>query len=912
VVFDRRTAASLISPGPDALAAVLKAINDPELTPVWSDDETLGWIFEDYNDADERKEMREHDAPRNARELAVRNQFFTPRWVVEFLTDNTLGRLWYDLSGGQTELAQSCRFLLKPSEVASTGCRDPRDLKILDPACGSGHFLLYVYDLLETIYREVWQGRHHRSPEWTPLWEEFADEQALQREIPRLILAHNLHGVDIDPRCIQEAGLALWLRAHRSWSALGVRAKDRPRIAKVNLVCAQALSDAPGLREKLRQKLKQPGLGKLVDTLFLRVAEMGVLLRVETAIKDTVESVKKEYLTWKRERAQLDLLGEVVGEKHTTLEDFAKLRDAGVDEEFWKDADKLLLQALEALADEAEDKDHYRSRLFAEEVRHELEFFDISRVKFDVILMNPPFGVPTESTEKLLFASYPDCGGDLFAMFYQRALEMLSLSGRVGAITNRTWLGLGTQEGFRVRVLERLGSVEALADLGSFVLNAQVEVAAAVISRSGTADVSAAWIRLLKTGRKADVLEDAVRAVAQRREHGSLHWSTVRRFHVLPAWVYGYWMSDELIGLYDAHIKLETRGLTARKGAESGDDPRHLRLAWEVSASEISANTRWLRLAKGGDYRHFVDDIHIVIRLRNPSGSSVSWRRGKMEWFGSPGVTWPHRTTSRLSVRVLPSGSAYGDKGPAAQCVAGDRIIALALLNSRPVYLLLSARLGAGDDAPGSASKSYEVSLIRDLPWPSLTAAQSKRLTACATDAVEIVRIGQIEDDDTGETVVAYALPPALLPFPDGTRPTSLEAATRARITAREDRLIRLSAIQAKIDSIVADAYGFSERDRQVMDEELEPPLASLPGTAPIDEAQFRTAYLTKEALDGAKLPGPRWTSASSTDARSKSASATRPRSAASSRPRPCASPSSAATSACSAPMTFSAPLPTS
>ena len=88
---------------------MLSLINSDELKDVWDEDETIGWIYQYYNDPEERKKMRDPKqggsaAPRNSRELAVRNQFFTPRYVVEFLTDNTLGRIWLEMTQGQTRI----------------------------------------------------------------------------------------------------------------------------------------------------------------------------------------------------------------------------------------------------------------------------------------------------------------------------------------------------------------------------------------------------------------------------------------------------------------------------------------------------------------------------------------------------------------------------------------------------------------------------------------------------------------------------------------------------------------------------------------------------------------------------------------------------------------------------------------
>ena len=135
VLFDRFSPLALLFPRHDALTEVLSELNGTgkaaereEIPPaqfaqIWQADETIGWIYQYYNDETERKKMREESAaPRNSRELAVRNQFFTPRYVVEFLTDNTLGRIWYEMSGGRTVLKERCRYLVRrPSEVFLAG-----------------------------------------------------------------------------------------------------------------------------------------------------------------------------------------------------------------------------------------------------------------------------------------------------------------------------------------------------------------------------------------------------------------------------------------------------------------------------------------------------------------------------------------------------------------------------------------------------------------------------------------------------------------------------------------------------------------------------------------------------------------------------------------------------------------------
>jgi hypothetical protein len=119
VLFDRFAPEGRLFPRENALLALLELINHPEIAALWAEDETIGWIYQYFNSKEERKAMRDASAaPRNSRELAVRNQFFTPRYVVEFLTDNTLGRTWYEMTRGETNLVDSCRYLVRrPTEI---------------------------------------------------------------------------------------------------------------------------------------------------------------------------------------------------------------------------------------------------------------------------------------------------------------------------------------------------------------------------------------------------------------------------------------------------------------------------------------------------------------------------------------------------------------------------------------------------------------------------------------------------------------------------------------------------------------------------------------------------------------------------------------------------------------------------
>src|SRR3972149_3246116 len=114
VLFDRRDPASVLWAKRATFEALLDVLNTADLATVWGEDETIGWVYQFFNSGDERKRMREESqAPRNSRELAVRNQFFTPRYVVEFLVDNTLGRTWLEMHGEGSGLAEGGRYFVR-------------------------------------------------------------------------------------------------------------------------------------------------------------------------------------------------------------------------------------------------------------------------------------------------------------------------------------------------------------------------------------------------------------------------------------------------------------------------------------------------------------------------------------------------------------------------------------------------------------------------------------------------------------------------------------------------------------------------------------------------------------------------------------------------------------------------------
>ena len=413
ILFDRRDPSSLIWPRRQALNELLEILNAQQLAAVWDDDETIGWVYQYFNSSDERKQMRdESQAPRNSRELAVRNQFFTPRYVVRFLVDNTLGRTWWQMRRRRHPAHGDLR-VPRARQRGRAGARQEGSARhtILDPACGSGHFLLYAFDLLQTIYEEAWEHGPPSAVTGRTLRDDYPDIDVLRANIPRLILTHNLHGIEIDPRCAQIASLALWMRAQRAYRDLGFARDARQPITKTNVVIAEPMPGEQDIRDQVLTTL-DPQLRELVNRVFeemLNAAEVGSLLKVDESIHTAISEIYGGY-------------GGLFADD---------------DQRRWKAAERDLSDALAEYLRRAEETQAFRRRLFVDDALAGLAFIDACVSSYDVVVANPPFGAIQEQLYPWLRQQYPNAYQDLYAAFLTRALNWVEpRGGRVGQISS--------------------------------------------------------------------------------------------------------------------------------------------------------------------------------------------------------------------------------------------------------------------------------------------------------------------------------------------------------------------------------------------------------------------------------------------------------------------------------------------
>ena len=806
VLFDRTTPQSVIFPGEQCLADVLVELNKEVFAHLWVADETIGWIYQYFNPKELKEAIKKQTkVPRNSYEIAVRSNYFTPRFVVEYLTDNTLGRSWYDMRKGETALATDCRYLIRrpnevflgpgvkappadeaavdlppeqrleqPTHILHRPKKDPRDLRVLDPACGSGHFLLYAFDLLERIYEEAWHDSN--SPKsavfGSCLREDFASPDDLRRQIPKLIIEHNLHGIDIDSRAVQIAALALWLRAQKAWKALGMKPGERPRVERSNLVTAEPMPGEEDMRRDFIADLEPRVLGQLVDVVFgkMRLAgEAGSLLKIEEELRAAVAEAKRQWIRGPKPE-QAVLFPELVKREPEQQRLFDV--DEITDEEFWDQAEDRILAALKDYAESAENGRAVRRRLFAEDAARGLAFIDLCRRRYDIVLMNPPYAETDGDLQALIKGSYPDNWTNLYSAFLERALTLADM--RVGLVCPDGFLSAYRMRNLRSEFVERC-RLEELSCLGKDVFD---EMGLATIAMALNCGHSSLHPLLVDVGEggagRVDFIDPAV--------------VNARTNHILtPDLIRGGsagWSEKPLSPTY---------GLVT-KGNCTFDDFRFIRTWWEVSPATIGS--RWQRWQKGGEYQPFFSSTPYVIDWpREDDGASMrafgvskvgtdaQVAQSSSYWWRS-GLVGPalNTTGAGFNIRVLPAGQVISAKStiivPKSRKQA---LVLLSLLNSRTLRWFLYQQ-GAG--LGGNTGKIKKLPIV----WPESDTQDA--LESLAREAAQIVA----ELESLKETSPCFS---------DAVRPAS-ELADRYRKCAE------------RLDATVAELYQQEVQDEAV------------------------------------------------------------------------------------------------
>lgn len=451
VLFDPENLASRLFPRLPALNAFLALLNAPELTPAWQAEETIGWIYQFFNEREnefvfdrlfkQKQKIRRQDIP-------AATQRYTPRWIVRFLVENSLGRLWVQMHP-DSRLADQLRYLVPVGNgIPNEKLRPVKDISLLDPACGTMHFGLVAFDIFVEMYREEIEnfGR--------PGWPETPSVKD-QSEIPAAIIEHNLFGIDIDLRAVQLSALTLYLKAKRI--------NKKAILSDHNLACADVMPFSPADlgRFIIEMRFSNPIFERMLRRIreqLINMNQIGSLLRIEKDLHDLVEEEQRKHQRQRQAKyGNMNLEQSFISEEE---------RDASKSE-YYVYLEAQLIQALDFFRKSAADRGE-DMRFFTGEAVKSLYILDLMLRRYDCVVANPPFMSRRNMNNVLadfLSDHYDEAKGDLYAAFIARCAEFANETGRVGMITQQSFMFISSYEKLRTGLLDEF-AIETMAHTG--------------------------------------------------------------------------------------------------------------------------------------------------------------------------------------------------------------------------------------------------------------------------------------------------------------------------------------------------------------------------------------------------------------------------------------------------------------
>jgi len=579
----------------DSLVRTLVESIDEE---AWDEIEIIGWIYQFYisekKDQVIGKVVRSEDIP-------AATQLFTPNWIVQYMVQNSLGAQWL-ATYPDSPLRASMAYYIEPAEQSpevqaqldaiTPASLDPEAITLIDPACGSGHILVEAYELFKAIYLE----RGYR-----------------RRDVPRLILEHNLFGLDIDERAAQLTGFALMMKG---------RADDRKlfeRGLKLQVLALQDSGEWTVDNETLAggdPELAQ-SIGELKE-LFEHATTFGSLIQVPEDLAAKLPALK--------------LCSEAKSEEELFVLEGQK--------------------RLEVLVHQAE----------------------LLATQYDAVVANPPYmgskGMNT-LVKKFARENFFDAKNDLFACFMERGYTLARDKGYNAMVTMQSWMFLSSYEKMRERIL-REKTIQTMAHLGARAFGSisgeVVQTTACVLRNRAPRGCKSVFFRLLEGNES-----EKQRALSSNQYRFE---AAQDDFKKIPGSPVAYWVSLDILNLFSRESSLSTF-MDLKAGMSTGANDIYQRQWYEIDFDEISFSylkeaRRWVPCNSGGSYRKWYGNNVMVVDWGN-SGERIKKHRNSKGVIGSavrnesfyflPGLTWSKISSSRFAARWSDAGFAFDDTG---------------------------------------------------------------------------------------------------------------------------------------------------------------------------------------------------------------------------------------------------------
>lgn len=601
--------------------SILKALVNDVPEDNWREIEVIGWLYQFYisehKDAVIGKVVKKEDIP-------AATQLFTPNWIVKYLVQNSLGRQWL-ATYPDSELKDKMEYYITPAQQSDEVIEqlkaitptsiDPEQIKVLDPACGSGHILVEVYEVLREIYLE----RGYRL-----------------REIPELILTKNIYGLDIDDRAAQMAAFAVLMKAREDDRRIFSRVENNHIKLNIHAIQPTEHLDINQLWHDLDlDGNKQTGS---MEDLFAEQSNFIETSAENQQYLDLLRYLKAQFIDAKN-------IGSLIDIDNIHIDNLINL--------------KQKISEKEALGNPT-------TRSAAQLLLPIVEQSIVLSLTYNAVIANPPYiGSNGMNSQIKEFARkyYPDAKSDLYAIMKERSFKFLMDNGLCAMIVMESWMFLSSFNALRQKLLNERTIVELIhmpyEGKGRTSLGINFGTSASIIHKTRIKNYNSNFSCI----RYYEIDENGVPfhfpVVNERKKT-----TNSLNFLKVPNSPIAYWIDSRIIQAFSYKQSVSDFAYTDGKNV-TGNNEQYLRQIWEISSNDIGPDKNWLLMAKGGEFRKHFGNYEFAINWSKKAREH--YRKSKVGrlipdyiWY-KKGITWSKISSFKSSFRLLPEFCTFDE-----------------------------------------------------------------------------------------------------------------------------------------------------------------------------------------------------------------------------------------------------------
>ncbi|UCN01373.1 BREX-1 system adenine-specific DNA-methyltransferase PglX [Sulfurimonas sp. SWIR-19] len=653
---------------------------------IWKNDDILGWLYESYNNA-KKQAFKDSKAKTEYDKVSLQSQVYTPKWVVEFLVNNSLGKLYLEMYPNS-----NIKNRYKIANAPSQNCRDIKalhEVKLIDPASGSGNFLLYAYDLFYELYMDQIDNFG-------------ADYE--EKDIPKLIIENNLHGIDLDDRAIQLAQLGLYIKAKRK----------RRTISDLhfNVISSDfylpEYEDVQEIFESSELNSEQQNLVKDIWDDLKYAYKFGSLIKIGEKIQTKVEAIYDRV-----QREGQDLFNTA------DIQDYYMF-----EQNFFKN----LENAVEKYAS------NVGSSFLANKTADAMVFLKLVSQKYDVATANPPY---TDSSDfgkdlkEFIEANYKKpykFNTNLYATFIKRCYELTDENGKIAMVHPPTFMYIKTFEDVRKFIIDKtfIDFFVEWGYLGMFNPSARVDSAMYILSKNKS-DKDSAFMKLneLYEGKRFDVFNEALDDYITKKTNKHNYTISQSKLKIIKSYPFIYWISDEFREKFG--INTIDNVFPPKNGLQTGDNNRFVRFWWEHTNHYTMDDIKWKIYAKGGPYQKWFGNLWTTVNWLETGALQNKTTKG----FFKEGINFSGTSSKGTPFRYLPEGCTFDNDAPLMFPIKKYKNInyGLAVVNSSLITYILSCL---------NPTVKTQVGDVKRIPFVIPEKAQEEKISAMSQSNIKI------------------------------------------------------------------------------------------------------------------------------------------------------------------------------